>query len=174
MTILLRRYTITALVWVKLIGLNRWWKSKGRIKLEQITALNNIYGSLYIMSALYFIGASFLLWVGMRITSVLTERGDVPLANKILASLFGLSVTWLFVNVASQGANFARNHAFEMKAAAESTGFELNATSQQFIETMNVSSLPEPSIMANPVGVVIGLIALVIIIVPLWANQNNT
>ena len=142
--------------------------------MEQIIALNSIYGSLYIMSALYFIGASFLLWVGMRITSVLTERGDVPLANKIIASLFGFSVTWLFVNVASQGANFARNHAFEMKAAADSTGFELNATSQQFIETMNVTSLPEPSIMANPVGVVIGLIALVIIIVPLWANQNNT
>ena len=57
--------------------------------MEQIIALNNIYGSLYIMSALYFIGASFLLWV----TDADYQRSNgtrIPLANKIIASLFGL------------------------------------------------------------------------------------
>ena len=100
------------------------------------------------------------------ITSCGTGRGKTYVSEKLISDWRVAGETVDVLKPVISG--------FEMKAAADSTGFELNATSQQFIETMNVTSLPEPSIMANPVGVVIGLIALVIILVPLWANQNNT
>ena len=60
--------------------------------MNAMIASNSFYADIYISMGLFFIGSAFLLWLGMRVTSVLVERNtDNPIA-KGLAVLFGLAV----------------------------------------------------------------------------------
>ena len=53
---------------------------------------NMFYAQIYQFMGLAFIGSSFLLWVGMRVTSVLVERETDNIVAKVLAIIFGIAV----------------------------------------------------------------------------------
>ena len=50
--------------------------------MDAMIASNSFYADIYISMGLFFIGSAFLLWLGMRVTSVLVERNtDNPMPN---------------------------------------------------------------------------------------------
>ena len=122
--------------------------------------VNMFYVGIYQFIALFFIGSSFLLWVGMRVTSVLVERETDNILAKLLAVIFGLAVSFNYILISANGALQVQNHAYALKQFA-AQGMELPATSLAFIERFGGgNSVPEFSLFGNPLQVVIGLAAL--------------
>ena len=135
--------------------------------------VNMFYAQLYQFMGLAFIGSSFLLWVGMRVTSVLVERETDNIIAKALAVIFGLAVSMNYLIISANLALQFQNHAYSLKQLG-AQGFDLPATSLAFIERMGVgSAVPEFSLLGNPLQVVIALVALVFCIMPLFVPVNS-
>lgn len=141
--------------------------------MNAMTASNMFYAEIYNSVGLLFIGSAFLLWLGMRVTSVLVERNtDNPIA-KGLAVIFGLAVGLNFIMVGAQMALMQQRHAWTLKNYADQ-GIEIPQTATAFIELTGVgSALPEPSLTSNPIMLVIGLIATAFCILPLFIPANS-
>jgi len=138
------------------------------------TETNMFYAQIYQFMGLAFIGSSFLLWVGMRVTSVLVERETDNIVAKALAVIFGLAVSLNYVTISANLALQLENHAYSLKQFALQ-GMELPATSLGFIERMGGgNSVPEFSLMGNPLQFVIGLIALAFCIMPLFVPVKSS
>jgi hypothetical protein len=142
--------------------------------MNAMTASNMFYAEIYNSMGLLFIGSAFLLWLGMRVTSVLVERDtDNPVA-KGLAVLFGLAVGANFIFIGVQMALTQQRHAWTLNNYAEQ-GMEIPQTATSFIEQMGVgSALPEPSLLGNPILLVIGLIGTAFCILPLFVPANSS
>ena len=138
------------------------------------TETNMFYAEIYQFMGLAFIGSSFLLWVGMRVTSVLVERETDNIVAKALAVIFGLAVSLNYVTISANLALQLENHAYSLKQFALQ-GMELPATSLGFIERMGgCNSVPEFSLMGNPLQFVIGLIAFAFCVMPLFVPVKST
>ena len=136
------------------------------------TEVNMFYASMYQAMGLLFIGSSFLLWVAMRVTSVLVERNTDSIIAKVLAVVFGGAVTLNFVGVTAQMNYLLLQHGFALKQLA-ATGVT-STTAEAFVAGLNLGdSLPEPSLTSNPVMLIVGLIALVFCIMPLFVPANS-
>ena len=141
--------------------------------MDAMIASNSFYADIYISMGLFFIGSAFLLWLGMRVTSVLVERNtDNPIA-KGLAVIFGLAVGFNFITTGAQMALMQQRHAWTLKNYADQC-VEIPQTAAAFIELMGVASaLPEPSLTSNPIMLVIGLIGMAFCILPLFIPANS-
>ncbi len=140
------------------------------------TEVNMFYAGVYQFMGLAFIGSSFLLWVGMRVTSVLVERETDNILAKALAVIFGLAVSLNYILISANLALQLQNHAYSLKQFA-AQGMELPATSLAFIERIGGGdAVPELSLFGNPLQVVIGLAALAFCILPLFvpAKSDNS
>lgn len=137
---------------------------------------NMFYAQIYQFMGLAFIGSSFLLWVGMRVTSVLVERETDNIVAKVLAIIFGIAVSLNYITISANLALQLESHAYSLKQLA-AQGMDLPATSLAFIERMGGgNAVPEFSLLGNPLQVVIGLIALAFCIMPLFVpvKSNNS
>lgn len=137
---------------------------------------NIFYAGIYQAMGLGFIASSFLLWVGMRVTSVLVERETDNLVAKALAVIFGIAVSLNYITISANFTLQLKNHAYSMKQFA-ANGVDLPATSLEFIEQMGIAnSVPEFSLLGNPLQLVIGLVALAFCIMPLFVpiKSNNS
>lgn len=138
--------------------------------------VNMFYAGVYQFMGLAFIAGSFLLWVGMRVTSVLVERETDNVLAKALAVIFGVAVSLNYLIISANLTLQLQNHAYSLKQLA-AQGMELPATSLGFIERVGVgNSVPEFSLFGNPLQVVIGLVALAFCILPLFvpAKSDNS
>ena len=138
--------------------------------------VNMFYAGVYQFMGLAFIAGSFLLWVGMRVTSVLVERETDNVLAKALAVVFGIAVSLNYLTISANLTLQLQNHAYSLKQLA-AQGMELPATSLGFIERIGVgNSVPEFSLFGNPLQVVIGLVALAFCILPLFvpAKSDNS
>ena len=141
--------------------------------MDAMIATNSFYANVYISMGLFFIGSAFLLWLGMRVTSVLVERNTDNMIAKVLAAIFGLAVGFNFIVMSAQMALQQQRHAWSLKNYADQ-GIEIPQTATAFIEFMGVgSALPEPSLLANPIMLVIGLIGTAFCILPLFIPANS-
>jgi hypothetical protein len=92
---------------------------------------------------------------------------------KALAVIFGLAVSLNYVTISANLALQLENHAYSLKQFALQ-GMELPATSLGFIERMGGgNSVPEFSLIGNPLQFVIGLIALAFCIMPLFVPVKS-
>ena len=135
---------------------------------------NMFYAGIYQFMGLAFIGSSFLLWVGMRVTSVLVERETDNLVSKVLAVVFGIAVSLNYIIISANLTLQLQNHAYSLKQFA-AQGMDLPATSLGFIERMGIgNSVPEFSLLGNPLQVVIGLVALAFCTMPLFVPVKSS
>ena len=136
------------------------------------TEVNMFYAGMYQAMGLLFIGSTFLLWVAMRMTSVLVERKADSIVAKILAIVFGACATLNFVGVTAQMSYVMLQHGFALKQLAANG--ETSPTAQVFVNSLNLGdTLPEMSLTGNPAMLVVGLIALIFCIMPLFVPANS-
>lgn len=139
-----------------------------------IAEVNLYYANLYSMVALLAISSSFLLWVGMRATSVLVERETDSVIAKVLAIILGLAVSAQFIFVGMQFSFQIENHAYTLKQLG-SEGAKLSPTQMAFIERIGVGdAVPEPSLFSNPITLIIGLVALAFCILPFFIPAKSS
>ncbi len=133
--------------------------------------VNMFYANLGQAMGLYVISAAFLLWLGLRATSVVVERETDNILYKGLAVILGIDVSANFILVGSQMALTFQNHAFALKQlAANGT---TSTTAEAFIARMGVGdTVPELSLTGNPVMLVIGLVGLAFCILPLFVSMK--
>ena len=136
------------------------------------TEINMFYAAMYQAMGLLFIGSAFLLWLAMRVTSVLVERKTDNIVAKALAIVFGAAASLNFVGVTAQMSYLTLQHGFGMKMAAANG--ETSPTAEAFVSSLNLGdTVPEMSLMGNPVMLVVGLIALAFCIMPLFVPANS-
>ncbi len=141
--------------------------------MNEMTATNMFYAEIYSSLGLLFIGSAFLLWLGMRVTSVLVERNTDSVIAKALAVVFGVAVGVNFIMLGAQMSLMQARHAWSLNNYA-AQGAEIPETAKAFIEQMGVgSALPEPSLVANPIMLIIGVIGIAFCILPLFIPANS-
>ena len=122
------------------------------------TEINMFYAAMYQAMGLLFIWSAFLLWLAMRVTSVLVERKTDNIVAKALAIVFGAAASLNFVGVTAQMSYLTLQHGFGLKMAAANG--ETSPTAEAFVSSLNLGdTVPEMSLMGNPVMLVVGLIA---------------
>jgi hypothetical protein len=142
--------------------------------MNAMTASNMFYAEIYNSMAMLLIASAFLLWLGMRVSSVLVERNTDNVVAKALAVVFGLAVGINFIFTGVQMALIQQQHAWTLNNYA-AQGMEIPQTASAFIARMGVGSeLPEPSLLGNPILLVIGLVGMAFCILPLFVPANSS
>ena len=116
-----------------------------------------------IATAINFIGGIIAIWIAARFASVAIEKG-ANLAAKVVVTIFGLCVVltnfW-----------FMQWHAWDWYWALSNlerlreSGVELSVTASNVLEMFPPE---EPTLLENPVGLLLCLTALLVIIGTLW------
>ena len=106
------------------------------------------------------------IWVGARFTSVMVDK-NVSMLPRIIQTVFGLTLMAWVTNIVVLNRAVVIGAAKAMETAGESTA--LSEGAQNYVDTWaNV----EPGLMANPIGALFLLSALLIIILPLWVKAD--
>ena len=130
--------------------------------------LLSLFNSFMISNALYFVGNVVLLWVALRASLRIQERGGNLLA-KILVSLFGLGIVYLSLQ---QGAFLQVN--WESTAYALSQLGGLSDNSQRFVDFLSVTEAPTFSLIpASPIFMVWWLAVIALLLLPVWMTKKD-
>ncbi len=106
------------------------------------------------------------IWVGARFTSVMVDK-NVSMLPRIIQTVFGLTLMAWVTNIVVLNRAVVIGAAKAMETAGESTA--LSEGAQNYVDTW---ANAEPSLMANPIGALFLLSALLIIILPLWVKAD--
>src|SRR6056300_692175 len=102
------------------------------------------------------------IWVGARFTSVMVDK-NVSMLPRIIQTVFGLTLMAWVTNIVVLNRAVVIGAAKAMETVGESTA--LSEGAQNYVDTW---ANAEPGLMANPIGALFLLSALLIIILPLW------
>ena len=106
------------------------------------------------------------IWVGARFTSVMVDK-NVSMLPRIIQTVFGLTLMAWVTNIVVLNRAVVIGAAKAMETAGESTA--LSEGAQNYVDTW---ANAEPGLMANPIGALLLLSALLIIILPLWVKAD--
>jgi hypothetical protein len=106
------------------------------------------------------------IWVGARFTSVMVDK-NVSMLPRIIQTVFGLTLMAWVTNIVVLNRAVVIGAAKAMETAGESTA--LSEGAQNYVDTW---ANAEPGLMANPIGALFLLSALLIIILPLWVKAD--
>ena len=106
------------------------------------------------------------IWVGARFTSVMVDK-NVSMLPRIIQTVFGLTLMAWVTNIVVVNRAVVIGAAKAMETAGESTA--LSEGAQNYVDTW---ANAEPGLMANPIGALFLLSALLIIILPLWVKAD--
>ena len=106
------------------------------------------------------------IWVGARFTSVMVDK-NVSMLTRIIQTVFGLTLMAWVTNIVVLNRAVVIGAAKAMETAGESTA--LSEGAQNYVDTW---ANAEPGLMANPIGALFLLSALLIIILPLWVKAD--
>ena len=106
------------------------------------------------------------IWVGARFTSVMVDK-NVSMLPRIIQTVFGLTLMACVTNIVVVNRAVVIGAAKAMETAGESTA--LSEGAQNYVDTW---ANAEPGLMANPIGALFLLSALLIIILPLWVKAD--
>ncbi len=106
------------------------------------------------------------IWVGARFTSVMVDK-NVSMLTRIIQTVFGLTLMAWVTNIVVVNRAVVIGAAKAMETAGESTA--LSEGAQNYVDTW---ANAEPGLMANPIGALFLLSALLIIILPLWVKAD--
>ena len=106
------------------------------------------------------------IWVGARFTSVMVDK-NVSMLPRIIQTVFGLTLMAWVTNIVVVNRAVVIGAAKAMETAGESTA--LSEGAQNYVDTW---ANAEPGLMANPIGALFLLSALLIIILPLWVKSD--
>ena len=106
------------------------------------------------------------IWVGARFTSVMVDK-NVSMLPRIIQTVFGLTLMAWVTNIVVLNRAVVIGAAKAMETAGESTA--LSEGAQNYVDTW---ANAEPGLMANPIGALFLLSALLIIILPLWVKSD--
>ena len=106
------------------------------------------------------------IWVGARFTSVMVDK-NVSMLPRIIQTVFGLTLIALVTNIVVLNRAVVIGAAKAMETAGESTA--LSEGAQNYVDTWANAEL---GLMANPIGALFLLSALLIIILPLWVKAD--
>ena len=106
------------------------------------------------------------IWVGARFTSVMVDK-NVSMLPRIIQTVFGLTLMAWVTNIVVLSRAVVIGAAKAMETAGESTA--LSEGAQNYVDTW---ANAEPGLMANPIGALFLLSALLIIILPLWVKAD--
>ena len=106
------------------------------------------------------------IWVGARFTSVMVDK-NVSMLPRIIQTVFGLTLMAWVTNIVVVNRAVVIGAAKAMETAGESTA--LSEGAQNYVDTW---ANPELGLMANPIGALFLLSALLIIILPLWVKAD--
>jgi hypothetical protein len=115
------------------------------------------------ISSIFVIVAS---WVGARFTSVMVDK-NVSTLPRIIQTVFGLTLMAWVTNIVILNRAVVIGAAKAMETAGESA--QLSDGAQNYVDTW---ASADPSLMANPIGALFLLSALLIIILPLWVKAD--
>jgi hypothetical protein len=107
------------------------------------------------------------IWVGARFTSVMVDK-NVSMLPRIIQTVFGLTLMAWVTNIVVLNRAVVIGAAKAMETVGESTA--LSEGAQNYVDTW---ANAEPGLMANPIGALFLLSALLIIILPLWVKLTN-
>jgi hypothetical protein len=106
------------------------------------------------------------IWVGARFTSVMVDK-NVSMLPRIIQTVFGLTLMAWVTNIVVLNRAVVIGAAKAMETVGESTA--LSEGAQNYVDTW---ANAEPGLMANPIGALFLLSALLIIILPLWVKAD--
>ena len=106
------------------------------------------------------------IWVGARFTSVMVDK-NVSMLPRIIQTVFGLTLMAWVTNIVVVNRAVVIGAAKAMETAGESTA--LSEGAQNYVDTWANAEL---GLMANPIGALFLLSALLIIILPLWVKAD--
>jgi hypothetical protein len=106
------------------------------------------------------------IWVGARFTSVMVDK-NVSMLPRIIQTVFGLTLMAWVTNIVVLNRAVVIGAAKAMETAGESTA--LSEGAQNYVDTWANAEL---GLMANPIGALFLLSALLIIILPLWVKAD--
>ena len=106
------------------------------------------------------------IWVGARFTSVMVDK-NVSMLPRIIQTVFGLTLMAWVTNIVVLNRAVVIGAAKAMDTVGESTA--LSEGAQNYVDTW---ANAEPGLMANPIGALFLLSALLIIILPLWVKAD--
>ena len=106
------------------------------------------------------------IWVGARFTSVMVEK-EVTILPRIIQTVFGLTLMAWVTNIVVLNRAVVIGAAKAMETAGESAA--LSEGAQNYVDTWANAA---PGLLANPIGALFLLSALLIIILPLWVKPN--
>ena len=106
------------------------------------------------------------IWVGARFTSVMVDK-NVSTLPRIIQTVFGLTLMAWVTNIVILNRAVVIGAAKAMETAGEST--QLSDGAQNYVDTW---ASADPGLMANPIGALFLLSALLIIILPLWVKAD--
>ena len=106
------------------------------------------------------------IWVGARFTSVMVDK-NVSMLPRIIQTVSGLTLMAWVTNIVVLNRAVVIGAAKAMETVGESTA--LSEGAQNYVDTW---ANAEPGLMANPIGALFLLSALLIIILPLWVKAD--
>jgi len=137
---------------------------RGKWKMEnEVWALWSSMRTGIAISSIFVIVA---IWVGARFTSVMVDK-NVSMLPRIIQTVFGLTLMAWVTNIVVLNRAVVIGAAKAMETAGESTA--LSEGAQNYVDTW---ANAEPGLMANPIGALFLLSALLIIILPLWVKAD--